>query len=196
MRHATACAQCRSTKRRCAPAQNASKCNQCSRRDLECSFEQLARVRSKDAVLIPSASSTPHETQSTPGAEDDPFTRYGQEAITSMVHTYIYLIHDRPHSLFHVGTLWRDLSNRTIPLPLLLSLCAFGSRLSTTLAVRLLSPELTSWAKKSLQYHLEDISLETVQACILIANICAAELDPNLEVLYFGRSITDFEDFG
>ncbi|UJO21958.1 uncharacterized protein CLAFUR5_08990 [Fulvia fulva] len=104
----------------------------------------------------------------------------------SMIHTYIYLIHDRPHSVFHIPSLWRTITSRRIQLPLLLSLCAFGSRLSAESAVRDLAPELTRCAKQAVQSQLETVDLETIQACILIANICAVELEPSLETLYFG----------
>lgn len=114
------------------------------------------------------------------------FKQYGEAVIEDMVSSYLILIHDRPHSLFHVSSLWTSVRQRTISPALLLNLCALGSRLSPRPHVREMAAALTARAKGVLQGQLEHISVENVQAYILLANIYAAELAPHLETLYFG----------
>ncbi|PIA90989.1 hypothetical protein CB0940_10890 [Cercospora beticola] len=131
-------------------------------------------------------------TDATPTARNaDPtstsiFQEYGEAVIEDMLGSYLTLIHDRPHSLFHVSSLWTSVRQRSISSALLLNLCALGSRLSSKPHIREMAATVTVRAKRVLQGQIEQIRIENVQAYILLANIYAAELAPHLETLYFG----------
>ena len=74
-----------------------------------------------------------------------------------------------------------------MPCHLLSSICAIGSRLSTDVNVRAKIQDLANWSRILFSKAMENFSLETVQTCILLANICAADLQPEGEALYFGK---------
>jgi hypothetical protein len=76
--------------------------------------------------------------------------------------------------------------SRTLQPALLLTLCVFGSRLDADVEIRAMAASLTTKAKAAMQLEIGNICLSTIQACILLANIFAAELEPAMETLYFG----------
>jgi hypothetical protein len=94
-------------------------------------------------------------------------------------------IHDRPHSIFHSSTLWSKIRQKSVSRPLLLAICATGAHLSKQPTVRSLIPLLTAECKRLLQNSMEQICLENIQTCILVANLCAAHANPSSEFLFF-----------
>lgn len=105
--------------------------------------------------------------------------------INELVDHYIDKIHDRPHSLFHLPTLRENVQSQSINEPLLLAICSLGSRLSKRPDIRSLEPQLTYKAKSLILADLENICLENIQTCILVANICGANGSPSSEALFF-----------
>ena len=59
-------------------------------------------------------------------------------------------------------------------------------RLSRKSELAHLAPSLSARARESIQKDLEDISLASIQACVLAGNICGAEGKNEAEALYFG----------
>lgn len=53
--------------------------------------------------------------------------------------------------------------------------------------MKALGPAFALHSKQLLHTGLEDISLSKIQTCILLANYCAAVIEPSSEALYFGR---------
>jgi hypothetical protein len=94
-------------------------------------------------------------------------------------------IHDRPHSIFHSSTLWSKIRQKSVSRALLLAICATGAHLSNQPTVRSLIPLLTAECKRLLQNSMEQICLENIQTCILVANLCAAHANPSSEFLFF-----------
>lgn len=109
-----------------------------------------------------------------------------ESVVAELVDKYLVLIHDRPHSLFHCATLWRDIQNNTICKHLVYAICSLGASLSEDPELRQLGPRLSTTSKALLLASIEDVNLENIQTCILLANIFAADLNPASETLFFG----------
>jgi hypothetical protein len=73
----------------------------------------------------------------------------------------------------------------------LLAICSMGSRFSSDAHVRHLEVPWMARSKQLLLADLEHICLENIQAAILMANLCVAQLNPISEVLFFRTSNHD-----
>ena len=177
MKHASACQQCRKDKRRCQGLQPGEACVRCARKHFQCSRTSTARGRLRLAPSNPRS-----VIEETGGG-----ISLSQDVIQELVDKYLLFIHDRPHSLFHQPTLETSVRRKSISKALLYSICGMGSRFSNVVTVRLLGPQLLAESKRLLQLDLENICLENIQTCILVANLCAAEAVPSSEALYFGE---------
>ncbi|KFZ14497.1 hypothetical protein V501_03196 [Pseudogymnoascus sp. VKM F-4519 (FW-2642)] len=113
-----------------------------------------------------------------------------QDVIVGLVEHYINKLHDRPHSLFHLPTLRKRVQNREINKALLLAICSLGSRFSAEPEICMLQEQLTAESKRLILADLENICLEGIQTCILIANLCAANAKPSSEALFFRIAIS------
>jgi hypothetical protein len=104
-----------------------------------------------------------------------------------LIHEYLSKIHGRPHSIFHVATLWKDIRDRRASKALVLAICAMGAHVATQPALRSLEPLLTAESKRLLQIDLERVCLENIQTCILVANLCVAHANPSSEFMFFRK---------
>lgn len=108
-----------------------------------------------------------------------------EQVIQELVSHYLSKIHDRPHSLFHPSTLRENIHNGHVSQALLFAICAMGSRFSRDPQIRLLESQLIFESKRLLKADLENICLENIQTCVLVANLCAAHSDTSTEALFF-----------
>lgn len=187
MKHPTACLQCRATKRKCTqnPTDSRTACLACQSRKIECSkpwngprLQPITPWRTQgERPLAPLTTLPPSTIDLQPASSKD---------ICEFIRLYFHFIHDRPHSLFHERTLWDEIRDGSLPECLLVAICAMGCRLSPHASHRNLAAIFTSRSKSLLAQQLENICIPNVQACILLANIYAAEQDNGLEALYFG----------
>src|SRR5690242_7395902 len=185
MKHATACPQCRTAKRKCTqdPADSESACLACQSRKIECS-RPWKRPRSSH---LPSRV-LPKITPSTSvGATDLPIKFASDKDIRDYIRLYLRYIHDRPHSLFHEQSLWNAVCNCSLPVSLSTAICALGCRFVQESDQQKLSPTFMIRSKALLAKQLEDISVTNIQTCVLLANSYAAEQNNRLEALYFGE---------
>ena len=180
MKPAKACQQCRLSKRRCHEIEGRDSCVPCLRRQLKCT-KSLQKTRTRRLE--------PVRPNSLDIQEPDLDSVLSQDVIAELVNFYMQFIHDKPHSLFHSATLWSSIQDKSISKALLYSICAMGSRFSVDSNILRLQPRLIAEAKRLLQLDVENVCLENVQTCILVANLCAADLDSSSEALYFGKSI-------
>ncbi|KAK2812625.1 hypothetical protein FQN50_001271 [Emmonsiellopsis sp. PD_5] len=180
MKLAKACAQCRFAKRKCYSDDLRGPCLRCTERQSPCSLTQLTLTQSQPRLLAPSVGGIRSEES----RESDILDLLDGKA-EELVENYIHKIHDRPHSLFHVPTLRADVRRGSVSKALLLGLCSMGCRFSSDAKVRSLEPDLTTECKRLIKADLESISLENIQACILAANLCAADTNPSSEALFF-----------
>ena len=178
MKMAKACRECRISKRKCTRVDTCGPCAQCLKSGLSCS--SMLRM-TKDPHLVPCDLGARFD-------QEDPHTINLQDEIAiELVEHYIDKIQDRPQSLFHTPTLRESVRKRTIKKPLLLAICSLGSRFSTRAEIRALEYKLTTEAKRLILADLENICLENIQTCILVANLCAANATPSSEALFFRK---------
>ena len=175
---AKACQQCRSANRKCFRSDACGPCAQCLKRHISCSSK--LRIR-RDPQLVPCHAKGPIE----PAEQESIGLPEG--IIIELVEHYIDKIHDRPHSLFHVPTLRESVRSGNINKALLMAICSMGSRFSVHHETRLLEHLLTAKSKRLILADLEDICLESIQTCILLANLCAADEKPSSEALFFRK---------
>jgi hypothetical protein len=178
MKMAKACRECRSSKRKCSRIDTSGPCVQCSKRALSCS-STLRKI--KDPQLAPRDLElvVEQETQQSLDIHDD--------IVIELIEHYIDKLHDRPHSLFHLPTLRERVRRKTIKKALLLAICSLGARFSKNIEIRSLEPELMATAKRLTLVDLENICLENIQTCILLANLCAANSKSSSEALFFSK---------
>lgn len=100
--------------------------------------------------------------------------------------SYLRFIHDRPHSIFHHQSLWASFEDESISTAMLYSICSLGANVCPNVSLRSHKSVLAKHAKRHFWAGVENVCIENVQTCILLANIAAAELDPSSEVLFFG----------
>lgn len=177
---AKACRECRISKRKCSRVDFRGPCTQCLKNGLSCSSMLRAK---RDPHLVPRDLGTGVAVDQ----EDSRGIELQQETVVELVEHYIDKLHDRPHSLFHLPTLRESVQTRTIKEPLLLAICSLGSRFSTHAEIRAVEHQLTAEAKRLVLADLENICLENIQTCVLVANLCAASSTPSSEALFFRK---------
>lgn len=181
---AKSCRRCRVRKQKCS-ADLGDGCSECLRAGTECSLLQRP-IKWRRLEQLPAAEEI--QVTAAPIGFDLELDRLlSKETIKVLVQNYLYYIHDRPHSLFHRKTLWRDIETGSLKSGLLYSICSLGSPFVQDPEVKLLRPRLTAASKRMLQIHMEDVCLQNVQTAILLANLCHADLQPHSEALYFGK---------
>lgn len=177
MRKAKSCQQCRIKKQKCLLIEGQNACVQCQKTGADCSIGKTS-LRPRGAAPLVAKGATSGERQ--------PALRLSEEITTKLVQSYLDFIHDRPHSMFHKATLWRDIREKKISLGLLYSICSLGSRFAQDPETQQLGPRLTAESKRILQADFENICLPNIQTAILLANLCSADLEIASEALYFG----------
>ncbi|EHY59610.1 hypothetical protein ABEF92_008004 [Exophiala dermatitidis] len=196
MRPAQACRQCRNSKRKCVRSGGDQQaCRQCLKRHLDCSGTRRAIVRSP--AVIAEKPGKPLPGAGVPTGDDTNGVSVGlrldgqpvlpsQEIIEDVVECYLRCLHDKPHALFHVPTLWRDVRERRISITVLFGILGLAARFSSNASTRARGPEFAEAAKRLFREDLENICLSNIQACILLGNIYGAEAKSDQESLIFG----------
>ena len=180
MRHPRACAQCREGKRKCVRQGIGESCEPCAHRRLKCALLST-QPPPTHRELVPRAVTDQIGPQ--PSVE----RVLDANLQIDLVNLYLEKIHDRPYSLFHAPTLRAEVHSGTLNHALLLAICGTGSRFAEQEKTRELERQLMGESKRLLLADLENICVENVQCCVLIANLCAAHLNPTSEALYFRR---------
>ncbi|KAG5655693.1 hypothetical protein KAF25_009192 [Fusarium avenaceum] len=176
MRPPKACHGCRQSKRKCTRRSNqvGDPCDQCSSKNLKCAAT-LINFSAQPPPLLPNPIRTPHhDTIHVP-----------IDVATRLVDHYLSKLHNRPHSLFHSATLKTQVQDGSVNKALLLSICSMGARFDEDGEIRALEDHYMEESKRLLLADLENICIENVQTCILIANLFAAHLNPSSEALFF-----------
>lgn len=177
MKVAKACQQCREGKRKCLLDRSNTACIPCQKRSItDCTLRKKARSASVAPTLAQIQPASPIRVE------------LPNDIAQELVENYLTMIHHRPHSLFHPPTLREDVRENRVSRALLFAICSLGSRFSAGESFRQLETTFTVAAKRLLLQDLENICLENIQACILVANLCAAESNPTSEALFFRQS--------
>lgn len=203
MRPATACAQCRIGKRRCDLTSGAGTCSPCARRNLPCSAGSTKTSSGNEQLL---------RTETMPPQSPQPRLAASAEEEILLVDLYFEFIHDLPHSLFHEDTFKRSVLEGTASKPVLLAMMGMSARsvyherslkvvhspgfpyltyyacsFATQPDVRARGAWYRTRARDALKEVLEQVSVETLQACILVGNNCMGDCDTDGESLYLGK---------
>lgn len=185
MKTPKACNECRRSKRKCSRRDGrvGDSCDQCQVKNLRCTAS-LANADLPPRVhsLLPKSSLATHQDTSI----DVPV-----DVAARLVDHYLTRLHNRPHSLFHPATLKRQVQDGSINKALLLSICSIGARFDHDDEIRSLENIYNNESKRLLLADLENICIENVQTCILIANLYAAHLNPSSEALFFRKLYQD-----
>ncbi|PNS17167.1 hypothetical protein CAC42_7221 [Sphaceloma murrayae] len=184
MRNAKACLQCRNLKRKCTTSSQSGPCDHCAKKQVACSLTQPVAPRSnhrqtdKIQPLVPKPEHILEVSLNIP-----------KRVVIDLVELYIYNIHDRPHSLFHLQTLRRQVGSGSVSLHLLYAICAVGCRFSQQLWIRKMEDDLTKESRRLAHAELSSASIELVQTLIILANLFVARHDASTEALYFSMAI-------
>ncbi|KAL2839532.1 hypothetical protein BJX68DRAFT_258802 [Aspergillus pseudodeflectus] len=180
------CKQCRQAKRKCIRSETDlfAPCGRCLRHHLACSSAQPPSSKRKHQLApraIFSDSPSPSASQpisNLPRKAVDDFLA-DQEAVVELASNYLTKIHDRPHSIFHAPTLSSRIRQKSVSKALLLAI-SDGEIAHSFLDGRMQAP---------LRNNMEQICLENIQTCILVANLCAAHANPSSEFLFFQMAV-------
>ncbi|KAK1657430.1 hypothetical protein BDP55DRAFT_623678 [Colletotrichum godetiae] len=181
MKALRACRQCRQSKRKCARKDPGEGCEPCRKRCLQCS----AATSTPAQIFEPQPEAT--KVQST---QDPPNAIISEDAVRELVEHYLTRIHGGCHSIFHPATLRAQVSSKTLNPLLLHAICAIGSKFSSQAVLREKEGQLAAEAKRLLHADLENICIENVQTCILLAMLSSGNCQPSSEALYVGIAIS------
>jgi hypothetical protein len=194
MKAPRACWHCRQSKRKCSRRGPCEPCDPCQRKHLQCGFElggELHRPVQNSLSLNPehvrrrgpvgSNEGRTHSHTSTHGVDLPP------RLATHRVDLYLGEFHDRTQSIFHAATLRAKVTHGNVSSALLYAICAMGCKFWTDPERRVLEPRLTEAAKCLLKADLENICVENIQTCIILANLNAGNGIPHSQALYLRK---------
>lgn len=178
MKVATACLQCRQSKRKCRRPAPSEPCYPCHQRKLDCGAGGQSQRHSGETQR-PQAFERGTDTTSPPALPFDTSQR--------LVEIYLDKVHDRPHSIFHPATLRARLRNGSLNGALLHAICAIASKFSGPPECGSLEDQFASEAKRLLKADLENVSLDNIKTCILLSTLSAGNCQTSSEALYMRK---------
>lgn len=104
-----------------------------------------------------------------------------------LVELYLEEIHDRTQSIFHAVTLRAKVKQQDISNALLYAICAMGSKFWANPERAGFELRLTEAAKRLLHADLENICVENIQTCMILANLCAGNCFIQSQALYLRK---------
>ncbi|KAF2151514.1 hypothetical protein K461DRAFT_328734 [Myriangium duriaei CBS 260.36] len=170
MRVAKSCAACRKEKRRCERRLPGQACVACRQNSRPCSLT--------DTIWRP-------QVHGGPDSELAP----DRNTVEHLLNLYVQHIHDRPHTLFHLPSLRDAVCHGGACKAVLYAIMALGARLSTYDELRTRSCHYAARSRELLKQKMETVSIENVQAGILIAEYAGQEGSRSTEALYFSLAI-------
>lgn len=114
-----------------------------------------------------------------------------QALCVELVNLYFDFIHDQFHSLFHRKTFEEDLRRGKVPPVVLYAMMALSARFSTNPAFATVDPRdrTSGYMKESERLlNIREVSLTTIQACILLGALCITEGDGYGECVYYSTA--------
>jgi hypothetical protein len=118
-----------------------------------------------------------------------------------LVELYFKYIHDQFHSLFHRPSFMLDLHQGTAPLVIVYAMMALSARFSTNAIFEGILPteRSESFAHESnVLLNLRDVSLTTIQACVLLGAASIVEGEAAAESVFYSAAcrIANYLDLG
>lgn len=111
-----------------------------------------------------------------------------QELQIELVQLYFDLIHDCFHSLFHGPSFMEALQAGLAPPVIVYAMMALAARFSTSMAFAGTPPRQRSdvyYKKSAALLNLRDISLTTIQACVLLGAVSITEGESGAEAVFY-----------
>jgi Fungal specific transcription factor domain len=191
MRPPTACVACRNRRRKCIVASPGEKCIYCKQRHIPCSLTASPKA-STNGTSWPLVSPTSPTT-------GDEFELHRCQSIATnlpprplcitLTELYFQYIHDTFHSIFHRPSVLEDVANGTLPDVLLFGIISLAARFSGDSFFAGIDPRVRGRPYAQEAEHLlnlREVSLTTIQACVLIGCYAITEGEPGPEAVYYG----------
>ncbi|KAK0120536.1 hypothetical protein ONS96_010743 [Cadophora gregata f. sp. sojae] len=182
MRTSTACASCRSRRKRCIFHDKETICTHCREKQLECTGPRIGSQLGSRRGLSARSVVVQKSTSAVPTALHLPIP-----IVLEIVGLYFDLVHDQFHTLFHRPSFTESVAKGTAPPVLLYAMLAPAARFSINPAFK----NHCSWdrssdyAKESARLlDIRDMSLTTIQACVLLGTVSRSEGDAAAESVY------------
>ncbi|OHE90453.1 ZnF3 [Colletotrichum orchidophilum] len=209
MRKPSACAVCRARRRKCETRQGLTDCIYCSERGIKCDqrppeggyyeereaqrkerLEQHKLHQRNSHQEVVGSSSRSHAGGWCARCETTLHATLPSLPVRlDLARLYFDYIHDQFHSLFHRPTFIEDALGDRVPHGILFGICALSARFSTDPEFADVDPRDRSHAyirAAEVQLNLRDISLPTIQLCVLIGAALTANGDGESENIYYG----------
>ncbi|CAG8360779.1 unnamed protein product [Penicillium salamii] len=184
MRLAKACSICRERRRKCDIRRPGLACTYCSARNLTCTRAESSVAKAPESV---SDKSTP-VSRSDALLESESCTLPEQTLCRDLVQLYFDYVHDKFHSLFHRPSLMEDMLRGQAPKILIYGMLALSARFSTHPFFAGIDPRERGrgFAKRCEELlDLNDVSVTTIQACVLLGAIGVVDGKPASETIYY-----------
>ncbi|KAH6722860.1 fungal-specific transcription factor, partial [Leptodontidium sp. MPI-SDFR-AT-0119] len=183
MRTSTACVACRSRRKKCIFRSNDAICTPCQEKKLKCSGPRLGAQPISRQELAAHPVTAEVQKPAIPVSLNLPTA-----LILEIVGLYFDLIHDQFHTLFHRSSFTGEVARGTAPLPILFAMVALSARFSSNPVFKdsCLWDRSSDYARESAKLlDLTNISLSTIQACILLGTVSRSEGDAAAESVYY-----------
>lgn len=189
MKSSKACHQCRGSKRKCSRPVPGEACISCQQRSQRCSYDlQSQSPHNRATVSGPKGTKEATLSPSTLAEGSDSISPVppdlSWDTTVELVENYFRHVHGRPHSIFHPATVRAQLRDGTLGPGLLSAVCAIGARFSSLPDKKPVEARLTSIAKQLVKADIETVSVENIQACILLAFLSATNCETSSEALF------------
>ncbi|KUJ17890.1 uncharacterized protein LY89DRAFT_683879 [Mollisia scopiformis] len=171
MRVSTACQACRSRRRKCDTPHFGAPCNYCSERGIQCTRDTsttLPSSKNNKSIVSSGLQLRDIAAQSSQSFQD---ALPPLPICLELVNLYFDFIHDQFHSLFHRPSMIEDVEKGVASPVIVLAMLALSARFSTNSFFSSINPRERSddFARESSRLlNLRDVSLSTVQACVLL----------------------------
>ncbi|GFF56861.1 uncharacterized transcriptional regulatory protein C1327.01c [Aspergillus udagawae] len=177
-------------KRKCNIAVNGEGCTSCTVRGLECSRKNLPLL----AASEPKRSLRAHSPALNGPVATGEETTSGlppKPICMELTRLYFDVIHDKFHSLFHQPSMIQDVLDNRAPVVLLYGMMTLSARFSKNPFFQDSDARERGrqYSTKCRQFlDLDDVSLITVQACVLLGAAAVAEGKPGVESVYYAAA--------
>ncbi|KAH6692436.1 fungal-specific transcription factor domain-containing protein [Plectosphaerella plurivora] len=212
MRKPSACAACRSRRRKCHIEEGQAACLHCSERGLPCDFvppeggyyDQRAQRRGEHAALKTQrddGGGTHHMGVHTPvsrpatsiysdgPSSPAPASLPGLALRLDLVRLYFDYIHDQFHSLFHRPSFIEDVLHDRVPPAIIFGMMSLSARFSTDPFFADVDPRergMSYLVEGEALFNMHDVSLTTIQLCVLLGSAWTASGNAVAENIYYG----------
>ncbi|KAH7180050.1 uncharacterized protein B0J16DRAFT_417639 [Fusarium flagelliforme] len=188
MRSPTACSRCRNRRKKCIRTKPTGPCDACAKNRIhQCSLVKISPQQRRIS---------PRQNSKAQYNDMNPQFFISHDLIEELVENYIHYILDRPHTLFHLPSLRSAVKEDRLGDALLFALLAFGCRFHSKPEVSSLGPTFMQKSKQLLKEDMENICIENIQTCVLLANLSSSSKNPESEAIFVTLGVRMAEILG